>query len=395
MKGIKLNKIKLNFKYKNLKELSEVTGLLYKDSTNSRKKIIKELECYLKLEKDGRGYIITEIYDIPKEKVDKRKGNSGKNENSHKHSTTSYEELEYILLDYISKSKDTIYISNNILASQILTNNNYYFAMKNEKYFNIYLKKNERLSNNTITKDLFENINISCKGIIQTCLKNLNKKYKLKYNYNYILIERVEDLEGNIIDNTRMATEEEIETINITTKNYIENFNKKHEKNIKNLNDVNYLTEELYGKFYNKLNIEVFEALHQHDGTEIKMYFKGYIIKKLDNIDKILEGVNIKQIKEKLNKKFIKNLTNNIKRQINRKKKMIDGYVDDKIEKGDVWGITDDYDREKIAKNKFNYRDILMSKDKYKNEYIDILNFILDINRKDITLEIRNKMKNK
>lgn len=69
MDKIKLEQIKLNFKYKNLRELCEVTGMEYKDSTNSRESIRKELRRYIELKRVGRGYIITEIYDKPKKRL--------------------------------------------------------------------------------------------------------------------------------------------------------------------------------------------------------------------------------------------------------------------------------------------------------------------------------------
>lgn len=375
------------FKYK---EMCSLLAEEEKKSGKSRNYQFKDWKRYFDFYKPnpkGQKIIITEFYKQVVEKIDNR----GKNKNSHKHSTSSYEELEYILLDCINKYKKcTIYVTNNILATQTITNNNYYFAMKNQKYFNVYMKKLDKLSNNTITKDLFSNISTSCKGIIQTSLEKLHKKYGLKYDYNYILIERVED-EGNIIDETRSATTEEIKTIDITTKNYISKFNTKNSKKIKKLNDVNYLKQELYREFYDGLDIEVFESLHKHDSTEIKMYFKGYIIEPLENIAEILNDIDIKQLKEKLNKKFIENSTNNIIRQIQRKEKIINEYIEDKIEKGNVWGLLEDEeDRYKKAKNKFNYREILMIRDKYKKEYIDILNFILDDKTKDLRMEIEN-----
>lgn len=385
MNELNIKNLEVGKEYK-LPILLELLGKKYTNDTRGRKRALEDIKQFLIIEDlPKKFYKFIGIREIFNKKIDNR----GKNENSHKHSTSSYEELEYILLDYISKSKDTIYISNNILASQVLTNNNYYFSMKNQKYFNIYLKKNEKLSNNTITKDLFENINTSCKGIIQTALKSLSKKYKLNYDYNYILIEYIQ-INYKIIEQTRQATEEEIKIIDTITKNYISKFNEEHETKIKNLNDICYLTEKLYRKFYDELNTEIFEALYKEFNVEIKMYFKGYIIRTLANADEILKDIDIDKLKEKLNKKFIKNSINNIKRQIDRKKKIIEEYTNDKIEKNEIWGRVDNDAIEKIAKNNFNYRDVLMIKDKYKNEYIDILNFILDINTKDITLEIKN-----
>lgn len=95
MDKIKLEQIKLNFKYKNLRELCEVTGVEYKDSTNSRESIRKELRRYMELKRVGRGYIITKIYDKPKEKVDGR----GLNPNSHNNRIGTFKDYKNFKVD--------------------------------------------------------------------------------------------------------------------------------------------------------------------------------------------------------------------------------------------------------------------------------------------------------
>lgn len=78
--------------YKNIRELCTKTGLEYKDSSDSRKAIIKEIERYYLLEKQGRGYLVKEKYNIPKEKIDNRKNNGGQGKKIHNNLNISEED---------------------------------------------------------------------------------------------------------------------------------------------------------------------------------------------------------------------------------------------------------------------------------------------------------------
>lgn len=275
------------------------------------------------------------------------------------------------MMNYINKKQfEKNYVSNNILSSCTITNPIYYYYYKNIELLNIKLKKEGNLSNKLILKDLFEDVNLNVKGIIQTCLKNLNKKYKLNYNYNYILI-LLQLKDGKIIETTREATYAEIETIEFATKQCINNFNKNYKKKIKNLNDVSYLTKKMKDKFYHSLNTEIFEEIYKLFKVEIKLCFKGYIIKNMDFTEQ-LKDINIQEVKKKLDNKFVKNTINNLERKVDKKKKV----TKIEIDKIDEWGVSEDI-REQLGKNRFGYKHMLTISDLYIREYVYVINMLL------------------
>lgn len=63
--------------YPSVKAMCEILEMIYKDSTDSRKANLKEIECHYQLEKQGRKYKVLLEYNTPKEKIDKRKNNGG------------------------------------------------------------------------------------------------------------------------------------------------------------------------------------------------------------------------------------------------------------------------------------------------------------------------------
>lgn len=75
------SKLELNMRVKNYKELCALIGEKIKSGA-SKNAQIKELERYVKYRKDGFAFIIQEIYDIPKPKVDARKSPTKKGNNS-------------------------------------------------------------------------------------------------------------------------------------------------------------------------------------------------------------------------------------------------------------------------------------------------------------------------
>ena len=70
-----VNSLEVGKKYKDLKAMCEVLNLEYKDGTNCRKALLKQIEIEYKLEKQGRGYLILEKYTESKGIEDKRKNN--------------------------------------------------------------------------------------------------------------------------------------------------------------------------------------------------------------------------------------------------------------------------------------------------------------------------------
>lgn len=60
-----ISNVKVGMRIKNLKEFCELTGLEYKDSTNSRDAALKLLSRYFEWEKEGRAFIITAVKPEP------------------------------------------------------------------------------------------------------------------------------------------------------------------------------------------------------------------------------------------------------------------------------------------------------------------------------------------
>ena len=77
---VNVENIKIGEKYK-LKDLVELTGAKCTNlrNHNSRTKVIKDLECYLKLTKEGYFYFVEDIYEKPKERVLRTVNNGYKN----------------------------------------------------------------------------------------------------------------------------------------------------------------------------------------------------------------------------------------------------------------------------------------------------------------------------
>ena len=59
---MKIGNLKHGQTLKNIKELCEVLKIPYKDSTDSRKAIFKDLDRYCKYHKEGRKIVIDEIF---------------------------------------------------------------------------------------------------------------------------------------------------------------------------------------------------------------------------------------------------------------------------------------------------------------------------------------------
>lgn len=118
---MKIDKLQNGQIFKNIKELCEVLEITYKDSTDSRKAIFKELDRYCKYHKEGRKIVIDEIFQKEQPKVDKRK--NGNN-------TKYVDDMEYLILSLLDKFEigkdEKVGFSKNLLFSHCgLINDNY------------------------------------------------------------------------------------------------------------------------------------------------------------------------------------------------------------------------------------------------------------------------------
>lgn len=133
---------------KNYKEMCILLECEAKKGTNSRKAHMKEIERFIKLHKEGYGFIVEEIYDEPKEKVDKRKGNSGKSEGSRNRKSAKYiKNIEKLILNLLIQNNNKlgfgkVFLSKNKILSELkMINENYAYCKqrtpKLSKFMNI------------------------------------------------------------------------------------------------------------------------------------------------------------------------------------------------------------------------------------------------------------------
>ncbi|MCK9310004.1 MAG: GIY-YIG nuclease family protein [Candidatus Cloacimonetes bacterium] len=157
--------------YKNLKEICAKTGIEYKDNNNGRKAIIKQIERFYLLERDGNGYWIKEKYDVPKDKIDNRKNNSGHHRKKYYSNFNISEENENKIGVYTIILDNKIYIGSTIVG------------------FRYRFKEHIKFNNPLPTKYMLENgakfsILEICDGLDEPMIREIENQYIQEYKNN-------------------------------------------------------------------------------------------------------------------------------------------------------------------------------------------------------------------
>lgn len=202
--------IELNFRYK-YKNLCEVLEIEEKHNTCSKNSQLKELSTIMDITKEKTFYTISEIYEVALDKIDDRKGHSGKSEGSRNNYEGIY--LQYstaIMLNTLNVYKETygniMYGTANQLALRIgIVNNNYAIANSNRDKFSNYTYKVNRLSNFTSRRDCFDALSEIVKPCIVSTLNKLQNNGDIDYLQTILIYN------GN---DCRVATDKEISIIN-------------------------------------------------------------------------------------------------------------------------------------------------------------------------------------
>lgn len=348
-----INNLKQGQVFKNLKELCECIGIEYKDSTNSRKAILKDLERYFLYHKEGRKIVIDEIYAEPKEKIDNR----GKSEGSRNNYKGKYAEyIDVLLLQYLQEqeNKNTckIYTTNNIIAENTgIINCNYRTAFSNrEKFYNVVKDKFEIETNVYCMKDAFNMIKTKIREIIKASLDRLQKAEKLSYETCYFVFAN---------HTMKVPNKYEMEVITNAESEIIEQMGK-----TKKQIDNNY---KLSLEFNRKVLKRVQQQCEYIDGI-----FQGYTIVLLEDVE-VKSKQEIKELKYKLNKIVIKTLKEQPQKIVDKTKKEL-GIEDWFGHRSPFWKPWI-FDR--------------MSK-KYIEHCYNFIEILCNIDAKDITAKIRN-----
>lgn len=331
------SKLELNKEYK-YKELCTTLEVEQKGRGNSRNCQFKDWKRYFNWHKKGQKFIITEIYDTPKEKIDNR----GKNKNS-RNNCIYGDSVDIILSDYFKNTSNAIiYETTNQLAAQAgLINKNYSSAFSNKYNFFKYSAKDTEL-NSTCGFDFFSFCKGSLKDIIRNSLKRLYFLKYITFEETYLLSYEYQ---------VRRATDEETEIIKNIEQQVLKDMQ------IDNKNKLQY-NDKLRKRYYDNINNLVMDKI-----KDVDILYIGYKITiNKDNIPD--KKQDIKQLKEDLNKLFKERTLTKMQK---RKDKYVEGnpYIG---QPNPFWG---EFVLERLNKNYMQYANY-------------ICNMLLDLKTKDI-----------
>jgi len=350
-----LTGLKVGREFKNLKELCLTINVEYKDSTNSRIKAKKEIERYMKLDTKGRKVIIAEIYKEALEKIDGRKEN-GHAEGSRNNNNPYGKYIDVILKEYIITTEKTkFYTTTNILAKEFgLINLNYSVASSNKrKYFQYSYREVNGEANKTAMWDTFGIIKGVLKGAVRSSLDRIATTGIITYKEAYIVIFN---------NNTRIATAKETKII------------KKCESEILELLDTTKQKMQFNDRLRNQYYIAV-EKLACQRLDNYNKHFVGYEIKILKNIKSETSAIEIKILKENVNRVFKERINKSLDKIRNKTK------IDVKIG-SPKWVGTANPSWDIWIKNRINITYL------YYSKYI--LDSLIGLNYKNITEDIEN-----
>jgi hypothetical protein len=205
MKDIKLKKGQV---IKNHKELCRILGVKYSENPDSRKAHIKEFERYCIYHKDGHKYIIDDVFDIPKPKIDKRTNNGGNN--------TKYDTLmDDVVIDYLAIYMNYEFTLLDFLEYSGITTRNFRIL-----YFTDYKQYAE---DKKINKGLVQTYKLKSKTIMKNCLEvslnRLKKQNLLTYKETYLYINKRNKSEianDNMIKKIKEAENKALSELDIT-----------------------------------------------------------------------------------------------------------------------------------------------------------------------------------
>lgn len=310
---------------KNYKELCHLLEIEPKTS-NSKKAQLKELQRFIKYEKDGNKFVVLEIYDEPLEIIDGRLFS--------KKTAPYIDDLELLLLDFLLYCEGDMTISKSGLYTALkMVNTNY---TKYNGNLRPALANDLNISIDMIN-EFYDNASSILSNSIQTVLNRLSRKKLIhvqevkmiayvesipietnefgEIKHNQIIhidndIERIEYVPSSLksVVNRKIANDEEIKRILYIEREVLKEFGFKEETKS------NYLVASgLYHKFKKEVNKRTLERLN------IAYNYKAYKI--LFNHDHVKEERQyilertLKLMKQgKVNDGIKKHITTNSKR---------------------------------------------------------------------------------
>ena len=172
------NKLHTNDIFKSYKDLCNCLGEPVKDG-NSRKSQIKEWERYFSFNKEGRKFIITKVFDTPKDKIDNRVNNYSRN-------TTNVKPM----MDYLMSEFNTDYIDKYFTISNWSTlvlhllNKDVCDKTYRDEEILLFCEEN-KITNPKFFRTYVGTIKFITKNLITTAFRGLQKRGFLEYEDGY------------------------------------------------------------------------------------------------------------------------------------------------------------------------------------------------------------------
>ena len=287
---------------------------------NSRDAQQKEWLRYFDYKKEGHKFIIAEIHNKPKDKLDLRfDGNN----------SIYSEDIQLMILDLVAKKNDDFIMLSTckLLAALAMINEKYpdYMNEKGKQYLSNKLKFEE-----WYVAEFYNNTYSSLKSTLESALNKLERKSLLFWNKTLTLcIEKEEYCMGKKSTKItyRKATESEIQLIvEVEECMMIEmGFDDKKEVFLK-------------GK-WEKFKTRVNDLLYEEKG--IKYYYQSYeIISSRNRVLNALNKYDLTGARQKLNKKIKERILINAN---NRKSKAIEGKLGNPKTEKDRYRRKDEY----------------------------------------------------
>lgn len=252
-----ISKLFIGLVIMNYRELCVLLNIKETGGT-AKKAQLKEMERYFNYTKNGNKFIITEIYDKPLEKTDKR------------NDTIYGQYIEKLILDLLvnqenENNKYTLNFSANKLFEYLnMINKNYSYCLENKQKLAVYLEMDK-----AYIKDFYNNTYSKLTATLEGALKRLSNKMLIFWS-KVITVSRYE----NIVENGIVTSRIEVHNIASNSEaNYIIQI----EKQVSELMGCKTKREIILMDKLKEFNKNVIALIKEND-SDFNYYYRSYNI---------------------------------------------------------------------------------------------------------------------
>ena len=305
---MKIENLKVGQIVKNYKELCEILNVeARKSGSNSHKAQLKDFNRYFEFEKQGHKYIIKNIYDKPKDKIDNRSNNIGGN------NTVFADDIEKLILNILASSKDdTVTIARGQLYKALsMCNENYLLGRSNISKLSEIIEIPK-----ASIYEFYDNNSSKLRDTVERNLRRLRSRALITWKNTTTVAVTEIDIELNelgepIYDKRTKSIRHKVKTIHRLADKFEEKLILKYEEEtLKEMGIDTIQKVFLLGKWkYFKQQVE--NKLREND-TNIDYYYDSYTITfnndSVKNYVKRLSDNDIQDIKNNINYNMVESI---------------------------------------------------------------------------------------